>query len=191
MYIFIDTLNKHFVASQQPGTDLLESTALFKHFPCFFYMFIIFFIWCSTYKPAPPPCPVMAEICTPAVGSYSSDEADCDSVLSSCERSGTAIREKTGCSEPQTVVNTWPAQCRPVSSQSSGLGNSSNIDNCCYHCRPPCVPASSATNNQPTNWVKADTETVSQSRSDHWLSQHANMHSRSTSQVPTGLDAPS
>ena len=66
-----------------------------------------------------------------------------------------------------TLTLPWLSASEVLASWWLSLGNSSNIDNCCYHCRPPAGLAGlpSATNNQPTNWVKADTETIRQSRS--------------------------
>ena len=100
-----------------------------------------------------------------------SDEADCDSVLSSCERSGTAIREKTGCCGPRDPVvqhltlGQPPQACSVLAGVLAPgpwvLGLSSNIDNCVVIIVGRHQgPASPVTNYQPTNWVKADSETI-------------------------------
>ena len=124
-----------------------------------------------------------------------SDEADCDSVLSSCERSGTAIREKTGCCGPrdpvvQHLTLGQPAQACSVLAGVLApgpwvLGLSSNIDNCVVIIVGRHQgPASPVTNYQPTNWVKAGpgARVIT-------LWNNMQICTDSTRQVPRGPDA--
>ena len=133
------------------------------------------------------PCPLLES---------HSDEADCDSVLSSCERSGTAIREKTGCCGPTDRSGTLDP-CQAVGLLGGGwcpgwwvVGHSSNIDNCVVIIlgRLRVQPPPSPTTNLPTG----SRQTLKLSAGARVITLWNNMQicTESTRQVPTGPDAP-